>query len=150
MDNILFECQACNILSSQSGFCINGHTLTPVHYVKKEDHLIEVTRLSARLDTNRAQVEALIAERDKAVSELGERRENFTVMLNRLLEAEQNHSKTRAQLSYVLADNAQLRAVLVHFLEWANAAGMTKDFSEIIEKLQTGLNIMGDPRENHD
>jgi hypothetical protein len=108
------------------------------------------TELQARLDTCRAQVTALIAERDAAQKEAEERRANFEIMLNRLLGAEQKHAETKAQLNYVLADNAQLRAVLVQFLEWANSEGLIKDFSEIIKKLQTSLNIMGDPREKHD
>lgn len=90
------------------------------------------------------------AERDAAQKEAEERRANFEIMLNRLLSAEQKHAETKAHLNYVLADNAQLRAVLVQFLEWANSEGLIKDFSEIIKKLQTSLNIMGDPREKHD
>lgn len=127
------------------------HNLCECRLSIADCYLVYITEQQARLDTNRAQVEALIAERDKAVLELGERRENFTVMLNRLLEAEQKYSKTRAQLSYVLADNAQLRAVLVQVLEYLDdASGGARSFPETLKNLKMSLNIMGDPRENND
>lgn len=56
---------------------------------------VHITEQQARIDTNRAQVESLVGqvkslieEREDLKQELEERRENFTVMLGRLLETE--------------------------------------------------------------